>query len=703
MTTFFVKNGGSDSADGLTDGNAWATIAKVNGATLVAGDVVQFKRGSVWRETLVPKSGGSGNPITYKDYDSGNLPLIKCSDLGANWTLDAGNVWFISLATDPNEVWFDETRGTEELSKAALTASNEWFFDSGASRLYVFSTTDPDTAFTSPGIEYAVRDFAINNQNKNNVTLQNLAWRHGRGSAEGNGAVFITGSTNVTVDGCEGTECWDSAITSGSNTNLVIQNCTLSKNRLCGVNGPTASTSVTVRNNVCNENGWEHSLVYGSGILMRSRSGLIDGNICLRNGIGLSGHGTHHGIYIPGDWTGNVGSGMVISNNTVGEMPDGNGLVCAGATCVFRGNYSYGNSHSAVHCGDPTSGETGVVVYDHNILRGGHSTLGVFRIDGDSSGPLKVRMYHNTIYGETGRCCVFSTDIAEITARNNIFHNKITVVTPVSLVTQTGIFDMDYNQYYREDEIGSPASIPVGGAVRSWNTWTTVMGQEAHGVWLTSPPPGINKSKLKDPANGDFSLLSTAPAIDRGLVIQGINDGYSGAAPDLGALEFTQAAAVVSGTGATGMVEADVVAGGKTLILTLSNDTYVDAGATFNAQRQAIINGMVSGVTTQNGWNNEVRSKLTTSAVTRTSDTVVTVTLTAQADYTIPDAETVTVTLPSAALSSAGALVATPTFSISRNPPGPVNQGPPWVARPLGSQTVARQQGAAPMDAESDE
>lgn len=32
MTTYYVKNGGSDGADGLSDATAWETIGKVNGA-----------------------------------------------------------------------------------------------------------------------------------------------------------------------------------------------------------------------------------------------------------------------------------------------------------------------------------------------------------------------------------------------------------------------------------------------------------------------------------------------------------------------------------------------------------------------------------------------------------------------------------------------------------------------------------------------
>jgi hypothetical protein len=43
---------------------------------------------------------------------------------------------------------------------------------------------------------------------------------------------------------------------------------------------------------------------------------------------------------------------------------------------------------------------------------------------------------------------------------------------------------------------------------------------------------------LENPAGGNFTPRSTSAALDRGLVIPGINDGFAGAAPDLGAVEL---------------------------------------------------------------------------------------------------------------------------------------------------------------------
>ena len=45
--TYYVKNGGDDRANGLSDANAWATIAKVNDFAkspgFSDGDIIQLK------------------------------------------------------------------------------------------------------------------------------------------------------------------------------------------------------------------------------------------------------------------------------------------------------------------------------------------------------------------------------------------------------------------------------------------------------------------------------------------------------------------------------------------------------------------------------------------------------------------------------------------------------------------------------------
>jgi hypothetical protein len=64
---------------------------------------------------------------------------------------------------------------------------------------------------------------------------------------------------------------------------------------------------------------------------------------------------------------------------------------------------------------------------------------------------------------------------------------------------------------------------------------------EAHGVLLLSSPfesglvgPATYTTPVSMPG---VTLSSTSPALDRGLVLANVNDGFTGSGPDLGALE----------------------------------------------------------------------------------------------------------------------------------------------------------------------
>lgn len=133
-----------------------------------------------------------------------------------------------------------------------------------------------------------------------------------------------------------------------------------------------------------------------------------------------------------------------------------------------------------------------------------------------------------------------------------------------------------------------------------------------------------------------------------------LNGGYGGAS------------AAITGTAATGIKGTDIRAGGKTVIITLTGDTWIAAGAlSFDLIRQDIINGMDSDGSALLGWDNTVKLLQSTAGVVRTSDTVVTITLDAQPTYLTTSVETITVTVPASALTGAVALVGTPTFTIT--------------------------------------
>lgn len=114
--------------------------------------------------------------------------------------------------------------------------------------------------------------------------------------------------------------------------------------------------------------------------------------------------------------------------------------------------------------------------------------------------------------------------------------------------------------------------------------------------------------------------------------------------------------------------ETDIRNGGRTTIITLTGDTWVAAGAAFDAQRQPIINGCTAAEAEAAGWNAQVRDNEDVASVVRTSDTVVTITWTAAPGHQITATENITVTVPAAALvTSASAVVAAPAVQVQPN------------------------------------
>jgi len=128
--------------------------------------------------------------------------------------------------------------------------------------------------------------------------------------------------------------------------------------------------------------------------------------------------------------------------------------------------------------------------------------------------------------------------------------------------------------------------------------------------------------------------------------------------------------AAMTGTAISGGVtEAELVSGGETIIITLTNDTWAAAGTGpigSTADTQALIDGLDSAQAESTGWNNEIRDKEVTTAVVRTSATIATITLTASAAYDITADETITLTVPAVVLvTSSVAVGADSTFDVT--------------------------------------
>ena len=132
------------------------------------------------------------------------------------------------------------------------------------------------------------------------------------------------------------------------------------------------------------------------------------------------------------------------------------------------------------------------------------------------------------------------------------------------------------------------------------------------------------------------------------------------------ARQYAGFAATASAAITGGITEAQAVAGGETFTAELTADTYLAAGTGpigSIANTQALIDGIVSAQGEAAGWN-AVRSSIAVTDITRTSDTVATLTLPALA-YSITADETLTWTIPAEAVAGSDAIVGAPTITIT--------------------------------------
>jgi hypothetical protein len=126
------------------------------------------------------------------------------------------------------------------------------------------------------------------------------------------------------------------------------------------------------------------------------------------------------------------------------------------------------------------------------------------------------------------------------------------------------------------------------------------------------------------------------------------------------------ATAATTGTIVTGGVhEGEIIAGGETLIITLTGDTWVATVGDDNAITQALIDGIASDKAETGGWDAVVQANMVHGDVNRDTATKITITLGAEPTYQISDIETITVTIPTTALTAAVEITATPTFPIT--------------------------------------
>ena len=486
--TYYVKNGGNDSSNGLSDGNAWETITKVNTSSFSPGDNILFKKGDTFIGTLTPPSSGtSENYITFGAYGTGDDPTITPTAVidGLIWTVHSGSIYKTTdIPFNPGNMLIDGKTKIPKINDANFTTAYNSSFYEGLNSLallalvdgYTFSINGQNVNFwdgldalyaynSATGTTY-IRFRGGDNPNSKSLSI----------SDEGSKAVYISAKRYITIQnlhllGGEYGIDYVSVNYSGYD-NVIVENCTIESSNVKNYIH-SGSRGITIRNNTITNSylspyspgAWSsgteyihgvHRHIYefgkyriGTGSSETADSGtyliggprdniLVYGNTIIGCICGISLFGANssaYNNYIEG--TSSVG--IVISYASENSSAHDNYIVNSNIPFRFQyvDNITYPNRINYVYRNKVYIPDAGEFIYVH------YGTTG--------PSVATVFIYHNSVICKRGVYVStyardYPTDGTGFVFVNNIISSSGTCVDGYSqMVSQADFFKWDYN------------------------------------------------------------------------------------------------------------------------------------------------------------------------------------------------------------------------------------------------------------------
>lgn len=580
---YYVATSGNDNNSGELE-SPFRTISKAS-SIMEAGDECIIMEG-VYHEVLTPQnSGTTSNPITYRSYEDDHV-VIDATEPVTGWIKHSGNIYKASKALPfeaiANTLFLDEK--IMDVARWPNNADDDRFsFDGeridGGSDSTIEMSTMPDvdlvgsyfcylgahsgttwsreiTAHKSKTIEFEAVDITkwpytphnptiFRNNNRGQLYLFGSLdlldhageWYY---DAEGQTIYAIFPENAAPMDGSvkagvristveisqdyihiDGLNLFGGVIKVGGDhcqiTNCKIQNCSQSLGSFIGISAHADYASI---------------MVGGSDLLIENN--LIEYG--LGNGImAISDGNTHEDIYVHnnviryfntiGIHAGPIRSNakrMVITNNTI-------------YTCG-RDGVSTSGRHTEIAYND---------VYDCMKI---NNDGGVFYTVGNDE--LKdTEIHHNWFHDSYGPEYADGR-AAGIYLDNNskgydVYNNIVSDITWSGLMINW--YNADINFYHNTIwnagfSMGRWANGYIMERIRAENNFASTISNDADGAkWIGTELRSnfINEaSPFVDADNGDFRPRQNSILIDRGSVIDGFTNRYSGNSPDVGAYEY---------------------------------------------------------------------------------------------------------------------------------------------------------------------
>jgi hypothetical protein len=296
------------------------------------------------------------------------------------------------------------------------------------------------------------------------------------------------------------------------------------------------------------------------------------------------------------------GSGHVVAHNSIANFHDGVDVATYGnpdgSPKPIRDRLPvsidfYGNDISNVedNCIEADGGAHNIRIFRNRCFNHGHRALSVQPAFGGpvyfirnvvyhapEGGAVKftassagIVMYHNTLIAPVKPMLLAASNVHY---RNNLILGKSETLETFAVETNTNYSSSDYNGFrpnegaefsfewstppkaLRSNFPGEPGALAVQQQTRleadarerrrfkTLKEFGDATGQDTHSVlvdfdvFVKVSPPGPDPRTLYKPADFDFQLRLGAVAVDAGVRLTGVNDDFTGRAPDLGAYEL---------------------------------------------------------------------------------------------------------------------------------------------------------------------
>lgn len=501
---------GDDNNPGTSQSSPWKTIAKVNSYSFDPGDTIQFKRGEVWRnQLLVTWSGTSGNPITFKDYGTGDKPVIMGSIKKTGWTNESGNLWYTSNSYDPDAIIFVNTDdsmewGDVKTSKGCLINEYDWWYDSGNTRIYCYAATDPDARYNSVEATRSSPSRCFRLYSQKYIDIENLIFKFARSDGcRTNGTSGSGHAEYINITNCESyynaTHGFKASTDEGGDRvvaqHITYTNCIAHHNGYHGFQASNGSGDVNFIGCTAYNNGTDPKNRNWEGAGFRYGETL---NGLMQN---CESYGNFYGLRIAG-WTYEV-EGLTIESCNIHDNTNRGIWILGGGgftfdSIIIRRNKIHNNANRGL---DNAKSLTNGEVY-YNLIY--ENVGGLYWQQCNSGGSSEI--YNNVIANNTGTGFTVGSGV-NVTVKNNIVYNNSNQIN-----ISSGTFD--YNHWHPD----------------------VSFSQKGPNAITTNP-------KFISPGNDNYKLQSDSPCIDAGTDV-GLTKDYAGnTVPygngvDIGAYEY---------------------------------------------------------------------------------------------------------------------------------------------------------------------